>query len=309
MAIPKPEDVGAIAVMGFGTMGHTWTTALLLGGLDVFVYETVQETVEANKIRVRGYLERMKNKKKWEGDVDQAISRIQFLGNESALAECGAPILLEVIFEDLKLKCDTFGRLGKMLPPDTVLWTNTSCLDVMRMGEASGRPEKFVGTHGMNPVHLMKGVEIVRHEKLDQEVLDLTLGMMKRIKKDPFVTDNVPGFIVNNGLIPWMIHFTNMLARGQATTADIDKALRGSLGHPQGVFLLTDYIGINTTILVAEELYQATLDPRYLVPPLLYDMRKAGWDGFKTGRGFYDWGDPKNPQPVSLEDLTRPKDA
>ena len=300
-------DVKSIAVMGFGTMGHTWATALLLSGLEVFVYESDKSTVETNTKRVRGYLESLAKKGKWDGDVDATMARLKPLADEAALGSCGAPVLLEVIFEDLALKVEVYAKLGKLMPADTIFWTNTSCLDVAKIAEASGRPDKVVGTHGMNPVHLMKGVEIVRHDKLDEGVLTLTLDLMKRIGKDPFVTDNVPGFIVNNGLIPWMIHFVNMLARRQATTEDIDKALKSSLGHPQGVFILTDFVGVNTTILVAEELYAATLDPRYIVPPLLYQMRDAGWDGFKTGRGFYDWSDRRNPVPVPFEELTRPK--
>lgn len=307
MTVPAASEVKSVAVMGFGTMGHTWSSALLMGGLDVHVWESHQKTIEINRERIKGYLESLKKKGKWTGDPEATMGRLHFLKNESDLGTCGAAIVLEVIFEDLKLKCETFQRLGKVLPADTVMWTNTSCLDVLRMGEASGRPDRFIGTHGMNPVHLTKGVEVVKHEKLDPAVLDLTLAMIKRMGKDPFVTANVPGFIVNNGLLPWMIHYVNMLARGQATTQDIDTALISSLGHPQGVFLLTDFIGVNTTILVAEELYRATLDPRYLVPPLLYDMRKVGWDGFKTGRGFYDWTDPKNPKPLPLEKLTEPK--
>jgi 3-hydroxybutyryl-CoA dehydrogenase len=249
----------------------------------------------------------MKKKGKWDGDVDETMSKLSFLSKEADLGTCGAPVLLEVIFEDLKLKCDTFKRLGEILPEETIIWTNTSCLNVEQMGEASGRPDKFLGTHGMNPVHLMKGVEVVRHPKLEQSVLDFTIDTLKGTGKDPFVTENVPGFIVNNGLIPWMVHYVNMLERRQATTEDIDKALKSSLGHPQGVFLLTDFIGVNTTILVAEELYTATLDPRYIAPPLLYKMREAGWDGFKTGRGFYDWTDRKNPKPIPFEELTKPK--
>jgi 3-hydroxybutyryl-CoA dehydrogenase len=235
------------------------------------------------------------------------MDKLHLITTESALADCGAPVLLEVIFEDLKLKIETFERIGKIMPQDTVFWTNTSCLDVEKMADASGRPQSFIGTHGMNPVHLMTGVEVVKHPKLSREVLDLTLAVLKKVGKDPFVTDNVPGFIVNNGLIPWMIHYALMLERRQASTEDIDKALKSSLGHPQGVFMLTDFVGINTTILVAEELHAATLDPRYIAPPLLYKMRDAGWDGFKTGRGFYDWSDRKNPRPIPFEELTKPK--
>jgi len=307
MSVPKAGDVKSLAVMGFGTMGHTWSTALLQGGLEVFVYEPEQKIVDKNQERVKGYLESLKKKGKWDGDVDGTVSKLNFLKKEADLGECGAPVLLEVIWEDLQLKCDTFERLGGMLPKEMLFWTNTSCLNVERMAEASGRPDKFLGTHGMNPVHLMKGVEVVRHPKLDQAVLDFTLEMLRRINKEPVITENAPGFIVNNGLLTWMNHYVNMLERRQATVGDIDAALKTSLGHPQGVFMLTDFIGINTTILVAEELYKATLDPRYIAPPLLYKMREAGWDGFKTGRGFYDWTDRKNPKPIPFDDLAKPK--
>lgn len=305
MSIPKVDDVNSLALMGFGTMGHTWATALLLGGLDVFVYDADKKMIETNVGRIKGYLESLKKKGKWDGDVDATMGKLKVLETENALAECGAPVLLEVIFEDLKLKLDVYSRLGKMMPKDTIYWTNTSCLDVEKMAEATGHPENFIGTHGMNPVHLMKGVEVVTHDKLDDNVRDFTLDLLKKIKKDPFCTANVPGFIVNNGLIPWMLHFAYMLERRQATTEDIDKALKSSLGHPQGVFMLTDFVGVNTTILVAEELYAATLDPRYNAPQLLYKMREAGHDGFKTGRGFYDWSDRKNPKPIPFEELTK----
>jgi len=307
MSIPKAQDVKAIALVGFGTMGHTWATALLLGGLEVHVWEADRKTVEANVPRVKGYLDSMKKKGKLEGDVDEIMGRLKILETEADLARSGAPALLEVVFESMQLKLDLFTRLGKLMPKETLFWTNTSCLDIERMGAASGRPELFIGTHGMNPVHLMQGVEIVRHDKLAPGVLDFTMEMMRRIKKDPFVTENVPGFIVNNGLIPWIIHFVNMLERRQASLEDIDLAIKSCLGHPQGVFMLTDFIGINTTVLVGEELYKATLDPRYKVPQLLYGMRAAGWDGFKTARGFYDWSDRKNPKPIPFEQLTTPR--
>ncbi|MBI5510380.1 MAG: 3-hydroxyacyl-CoA dehydrogenase family protein [Deltaproteobacteria bacterium] len=307
MSIPKASDVKSIALLGFGTMGHTWATALLLGDLDVHVWEADRKMADTNTGRVRGYLDSMQKKGKFSGDIDKTMARLHHLKSEAELSTCGAPILLEVIFEDMKLKLDVFTRLGKAMPKETIFWTNTSCLDIEKMAVASGRPDKFIGTHGMNPVHLMRGMEVVRHPALDSAVLELTLGMMKRIDKDAFLTDNVPGFIVNNGLIPWLIHFVNMLQRRQATVEDIDIAISSCLGHPQGVFKLTDFIGINTTILVAEELHKATLDPRYIVPPLLYDMRKAGWDGFKTGRGFWDWSDKKNPKPVAYDKLCERK--
>ncbi|MDH3713944.1 MAG: 3-hydroxyacyl-CoA dehydrogenase family protein [Gammaproteobacteria bacterium] len=304
MTLPRAQDVKTIAVLGFGVMGHTWTTALLAGGLDVVVYEANAQNVESNTNRVRKYLERMVQKGVLEEDVERAMQRLQFVESEEALAKCGAQALLEVIFEDLDLKCATFERISAWLSPETLVWSNTSCLDVEKMAMASGRPDRFVGTHGMNPVHLTKGVEIVRHPQLAEQALDCTLGVMQRIDKAPFVTDNVPGFIVNNGLIPWMIHYYLMLERGQATTLDIDTALRTSLGHPQGVFMLHDYVGTNTMVLVSEALYEATLDPRYKLPRFIHDMRDAGHMGFSSGRGFYDWRDPKNPEPIAFAELS-----
>lgn len=306
VTLPDPADVKSIALIGFGTMGHTWATALLMANLRVFVYEENEATAKANTKRVRGYLKSLKKKDKWDGDVDRAMEKLHFYDSLEGLAGCDAPIFLEVVFESLELKLKLFARLGQLIPAGIIIWTNTSCLNVEKMAEASGHPTHFVGTHGMNPVHLMKGVEIVRHPWLSENALEFTLNMMKLIGKDPFVTENVPGFIVNNGLIPWMIHYVNMLARGQATVGDIDTALKSSLGHPQGVFKLTDFVGVNTTILVAEELHAATLDPRYIAPPLLYAMREAGYDGFGTGRGFYNWSDKRNPVPIALEDLCKP---
>ena len=302
-ALPAAHDVTSIAVLGFGVMGHTWTTALLAGGLDVSVYEANAQNVENNTQRVRKYLERMAEKGTLEGGAERAMQRLQFVESEEALARCGAQVLLEAIFEDLDLKCAMFERFGAWLPPETLAWSNTSCLDVEKMALASGRPDRFVGTHGMNPVHLMKGVEIVRHPQLAEQALECTIGVMQRIGKAPFVTDNVPGFIVNNGLIPWMIHYYLMLERGQATTQDIDTALRTSLGHPQGIFMLHDYVGTNTMVLVSEALYEATLDPRYKLPQFIYGMRDAGHMGFSSGRGFYDWRDPANPEPIAFDEL------
>ncbi len=140
MSTPNADEVKSLAVMGFGTMGHTWSTALLLGGLDVYVYEADKKVVEKNRDRVKGYLESLKKKGKWDGDVEATFSKLNVLSNESDLASCGAPVLLEVIFEDLALKCETYKRLGEVMPAETMFWTNTSCLDVERMGEASGRP-------------------------------------------------------------------------------------------------------------------------------------------------------------------------
>ncbi len=301
----KPEDAKTIGVLGFGTMGHTWAAALLTGDLEIHVFEKDKETIDKNRGRIGKYLKRLVEKGKWSGDIDATMARLHFVDTEQGLVKAGIDVLLEVIFEDLALKCETFKRFGETLHKDTIIWSNTSCLDVEKMAEASGRPDRFIGTHGMNPVHLMVGVEIVRHPQLSDDVLEFTVGMMKRINKEPFLTDNVPGFIVNNGLIPWMIHYYHMLERGQATTVDIDTALKTSLGHPQGVLMLHDYVGTNTMVLVSEELYKATLDPRYKLPQFIYDMNEAGHQGFASGRGFYDWSEPKDPKPVPFAELAR----
>jgi 3-hydroxybutyryl-CoA dehydrogenase len=159
----------------------------------------------------------------------------------------------------------------------------------------------------MNPVHLMPGVEVVRTDLVDETVFSWTMKVLEKMGKIPFPAHNVPGFIVNKLYVPLALDTIRLVFRGEAEIATIDQALKLSLGHPQGGLILADRIGHDVMIDVSNELYTATQDPRFVVPPEYMAMREAGNLGFKSGRGFYDWTeDPRNPTPVPLEELGNP---
>ena len=185
-----------------------------------------------------------------------------------------------------------------------MVWTNTSSLSVHTMGVAGGRPDRFIGTHGMNPVYQMPAVEVVRHRDLSDETLEVTLEILRGIGKDPFVASDVTGFWVNKHLVPFMLDAMRALERGEITVEDGDRGLKGSLGHPQGVFKLSDFIGADTMYRVSMAMYLATQDPRLYPPAILARMFKNDELGVKTGKGFYQWEGFKPVAPRSFKEFT-----
>ena len=172
------------------------------------------------------------------------------------------------------------------------------------MAQAFGRPGQMLATHGMNPVFMMKGVEVVQHPLLDPDILTWTNDFLThRLGKTPFIAKDVPGFIVNKGFIAWANFYLEMLVRGEGTVADIDTGLTLSLGHPQGIFMLIDRIGVDVMVFVSDALYKATQDIRYTIPQFLREMVKVDFLGAKSGQGFYDWTDPRNPVPRTIDVL------
>jgi 3-hydroxyacyl-CoA dehydrogenase len=224
--------------------------------------------------------------------------------------DCG--VFLEVIFEDLELKCSVLRELLPQLPQNVIFWSNTSSLDIDAMGEAGGRPERSIVTHGMNPVPMMPGVEVVPGAKTSPETVEFTRQALLDMKKAPFLAPNIPGFWVNRLLVPQMLDAVRLLEQGKVRVEDGDVGLNTSLGHPQGTFKLHDFVTTSTLLRVSLEMYQASNDPRMYPPLLLMRMVKNGEFGAGSGKGFYDWSDPRNPKARDLshyvigsaEDLT-----
>lgn len=286
-------ELNTIAVIGLGKMGGDWVANLLEGGYNIIGYETGEASLKTIDERLAKALSWIAKKRK-DGDenfVAKAQARFTLAQSEEEFIEKAqsAQVFLEVVFEDMQLKCDLFSRIIPRLPENLMVWTNTSSLSILKMAEASGRPEKFVGTHGMNPVYQMPAVEVIRHEKLDKDVLDFTLEVLSKVGKIPFVAVDVPGFWVNKQLIPFMLESARALERGEITVKDGDTGLQKSLGHPQGVFKLADFVGVDTFYRVSMAMYIATQDPRYYPPALLTRMFKKEEWGVKTGKGFYEW--------------------
>jgi len=289
----QASDVKRIAVMGLGKMGVDWVANLLEGGYEVVGYDAAaaaRERAPGALAKGLGWIAKKRHPE--ESDfVDKATARFSVVDSEDAFAAEleGCQVLLEVIFEDLDLKCEVLARIAPRLPDGGMVWTNTSSLSVHTMGVASGRPELFVGTHGMNPVYQMPAVEVVRHRDLADETLALTVEVLEGMDKSPFVATDVSGFWVNKHLVPFMLEAMRALERGEITVEDGDVGLKGSLGHPQGVFKLSDFIGADTMYRVSLAMYLQTQDPRLYPPAILARMFKNGEHGVKTGKGFYEW--------------------
>ncbi len=289
----QPEEVKRFAVIGLGKMGLDWAANLLEGGYQVIGYDSVPEArgrAGATLAKALGWIAKKRHPDDAEF-VAKASARFTCAASEpefvAALPAC--QVLLEVIIEDLRVKCDLLARLAPHLGEQALVWTNTSSLSVHTMGVASGRRDRFIGTHGMNPVYQMAAVEVVCHPELAEETIGLTLTILKNLGKDPFVASDVTGFWVNKHLVPFMLEAVRALERGEITVEDGDRGLKGSLGHPQGVFKLSDFIGADTMYRVGMAMYLATQDPRYYPPALLARMFKRGELGVKTGKGFYEW--------------------
>jgi 3-hydroxybutyryl-CoA dehydrogenase len=281
------------AVMGLGKMGVDWVANLLEGGHEVVGFDTVaaaRERAPGALAKGLGWIAKKRHPEEG-GFAEEAAARFRIVDSEDEFAqELGScQVLLEVILEDLDLKCEVLARVAPLLSADGLVWTNTSSLSVHTMGVASGRPDRFVGTHGMNPVYQMPAVEVVRHRDLADETLSQTLGLLEAMGKSPFVASDVSGFWVNKHLVPFMLEAMRAVERGEITVEDGDVGLKGSLGHPQGVFKLSDFIGADTMYRVSMAMYLQTQDPRLYPPAILARMFKRGEHGVKTGKGFYEW--------------------
>jgi 3-hydroxybutyryl-CoA dehydrogenase len=281
------------AVMGLGKMGVDWVANLLEGGHEVVGFDNFSAARErAPGALAKGLGWIAKKRRPDEADfADTAAARFTIVDSEDEFAQAlgSCQVLLEVILEDLDLKCEVLARVAPHLPAEGMVWTNTSSLSVHTMGVASGRPDRFVGTHGMNPVYQMPAVEVVRHRDLAEETLDQTLELLVGMGKSPFVASDVSGFWVNKHLVPFMLEAMRALERGEISVEDGDVGLKGSLGHPQGVFKLSDFIGADTMYRVSMAMYLQTQDPRLYPPAILARMFKHGEFGVKTGKGFYEW--------------------
>jgi 3-hydroxyacyl-CoA dehydrogenase len=303
-----PKSVKKVGVIGLGKMGADWVANFLEAGFEVVGFDTSAAMFERSKKQVTGDLNWLKKKKHADDanfDVDACLANYKIVETEDAfIAELQTcQVFLEAIFEDIALKCTMLQNFTPNLPEGIVLWSNTSSLNVLTMAEACGRPGMFVGTHGMNPVHQMPAVEVVRHTKVSEDALQFTVDTLKLMGKKPFVATDVSGFWVNKHLMPFMFEAYRALERGEITVADGDWGLKGSLGHPQGVFKLSDFIGMDTMYRVGMAMYLATQDPR-LYPPLIV-MRMIGRNqlGVKTGKGFYEWDGFKIVKECDFSDL------
>ena len=291
-------SIQKVGVVGCGLMGSGIAEVAAKAGFDVLVREMDEKAIAGGRKRIEGSLSKAVEKQKLTAaEKDAALGRIAFTSDVKRLAD--RDLVIEAIVEDMAAKRELFGALDALCPPATVFASNTSSLPITDMS-AGTRPDRFVGLHFFNPVPVMKLVEVVRTIATSAETVERVLDFGRRLGKEPVLAKDNSGFIVNLLLVPYMLDAVRHLERGVATIADIDKAMVLGCGYPMGPFTLCDFVGLDTTLRIAEIMYEEYREERYAPPPLLKRIVALGRFGRKSGAGFYDWSTAEAPVPLTL---------
>jgi len=281
-------EVNKIGVVGAGQMGQGIAQVAAQAGLDVVVVDAAPDFAQAGVGKIKKTLDRLVEKGKLEGSArDQVMARLRAGSGHHDLRDCD--VVIEAAPEKEELKLALFKSLGEVCKDDAILASNTSSISITKIAAASGRPDRVIGMHFMNPVPLMKLVEIVRGLPTSQATVDTTVALAKRFGKTTIDARDIPGFIVNRMLIPLLNEACYGLYEGLGTAADIDVGVKLGLNHPMGPLELADLIGLDTCLAIAEVLHRELGDDKYRPCPLLRQYVAAGWLGRKVLRGFYEY--------------------
>jgi len=281
-------EIKRVGVVGCGLMGSGITEVVARGGYPVVVREVNDEFLQRGLARIEKSLARgVSRNKLTEEDRDAAWGRITGTTDMGAFADCD--LVIEAIIENLEEKKKTFAELDRLTPAHAILASNTSSLSVTDMAAMTGRPEQVLGVHFFNPVPVMPLVEMIRTFQTSDETYATARAFVEGLGKQVVVTKDRPGFIVNALLVPYILDAVRLVESGLATKEDIDKAVKLGLNHPMGPLTLLDFVGLDTTLFIADAIYEELKDPRYAAPPLLRRMVAAGYMGRKNGKGFYDY--------------------
>ncbi|MCB9127551.1 MAG: 3-hydroxybutyryl-CoA dehydrogenase [Ardenticatenales bacterium] len=280
--------INKVGVIGSGLMGSGIAEQSARCGFDVVVREINPEAVEAGQKRIFGSMTRGLERGKMTQEAhDEAVARLSFTTEVEALADCD--IIIEAATENMALKKEIFADLDRLAKADAILATNTSSLSIAEIAAATSRPDKVLGIHFFNPVPVMPLIEYVRGLLTSDETMAAARQFGADLGKQTVESQDRPGFIVNRLLIPYALDAIRILEEGVATRDDIDLGIKLGLAHPMGPLTLSDFVGLDTLLFIADAMYDEFKDPRYAAPPLLRRMVTAGYHGRKTGKGFYDY--------------------
>ena len=277
-----------ISVLGTGTMGRGVAYLAALAGFDTVMFDVDAAALQAAKDAVDSILRKGVEKGKvTESQASEAIERLQIVP-ELEPAVSTADLIIEAVPESFDLKKDLFAQADLFCGVDTILASNTSSISITQLASNVERRDRFVGMHFFNPPHVMKLIEIVRGERTSDETIEQVREVAEKMGKTPIVVRDSPGFATSRLGVAIGLEAIRMLEEGVATVEDIDRAMELGYNHPMGPLRLTDLVGLDVRLGIAEYL-AATLGPRFEPPALLRDMVAQGKLGRKTGEGFYRW--------------------
>jgi 3-hydroxybutyryl-CoA dehydrogenase len=277
-----------VGVIGCGLMGSGIAQVAAQAGFSTLVVEANEELLQRGMGNLRKTLEGLAERGKLDVKVKEAtLGRISGTIQLEDLKACD--IVVEAITENQQIKNETFAKLDRICPPATILASNTSSCNVTAMAAATRRPGQVLGLHFFNPVPLMKLVEVVRTILTDDATVRTATEWVKAVGKVPVQARDATAFIVNRLLVPYLLDAIRVYESGLASLEDIDAAMKLGCGYPMGPFTLLDLVGLDTTMYVAEVMFEEFREPRYAPPPLLKRMVMAGQLGRKSGKGFYTY--------------------
>ena len=282
-------DVNTVGVIGCGLMGSGIAEACARAGYRVVVREINQDLLQSGLGRIQKSLNKAVARGKISQEqADQTLVRIQGTLELADFADCD--LVIEAAVENMDLKKEIFAELDQILPPHAILASNTSSLCITEMASVTRRGDKILGIHFFNPVPVMPLIEFVRTILTSDDTMAAAHEFGASLGKTMVTAKDTPGFIVNRLLIPYLLQAVQIYEDGLATREDIDTAIKLGLAHPMGPLTLLDFVGLDTTLFIADAMYYEYKDPRYAAPPLLRRMVLAGHLGRKSGKGFYDYG-------------------
>jgi 3-hydroxybutyryl-CoA dehydrogenase len=277
-----------IGVLGCGLMGSGIAEVAAKSGYDTVVREVDAGVLEKGLGRIRGSLAKAVEKGKLDaGARDAALGRLRGTTEFGDLADCD--LVVEAIVENVELKRQAYAAIDAVVQPGAILASNTSSLTITQLAMSTRRPDRFVGLHFFNPVPVMKLVEVVRTLLTDAAVVEEVTGFCRSLGKQPVQCRDNSGFIVNRLLVPYLLDAVRALEEGVGTVEDVDQAMQLGCGYPMGPFTLLDFVGLDTTLFIADIMFEEYREKRFAPPPLLKQMVLAGRLGRKSGRGFYDY--------------------